>query len=87
MESPNPFLQILPLLIWSFFFAIIAYNIAKRKADNRIVWTILCALPLIGPVALIFLVSRTDKAVLRELEALRKIVAANEVSNSDLSSS
>lgn len=87
MEAPNPMVQLAPLLIWLLMFAIIGYVIAKRKADNAAGWAILCAVPIVGPIALIFLVSRTDKAVLRELEELRQAIAGRAKSDSSTISS
>ena len=66
-----------PLLLVSVIFAVIGFSIARRKVPNYWAWTIFCALPFFGWVAVPYLVSMTDKAVYDRLARIEKLLEAS----------
>jgi hypothetical protein len=69
--SPSPLVQLLPLLIVTIIYGGVAIAIGRRKVENLILWTVLCLIPIVNMFALIFLISKTDLRVLKELDELR----------------
>jgi cell division protein FtsW (lipid II flippase) len=65
------FAQFVPLLIVTLIFAAISWPMVLRKG-LPIWWIILCLIPGLGFLVLIYVASKTDKAVLDQLEELRR---------------
>ena len=53
-------------------FGLVGYFLAKDKERPVLLWTILCALPGVGPLFLAFLVGSTSLRLERKLDALLK---------------
>lgn len=69
--SPNPIIQLAPMLMLSVVYGGIAIAIGRRKVQNLALWVFLCVIPILNILALAFLISKTDKSVLNDLADLR----------------
>jgi hypothetical protein len=69
MEEPSLFLSLLPFLLATFIFFLVAIPISRRKGKGGgfAAW---CLVPFLTPFILFYLVSLTDKSVLDRLAVL-----------------
>lgn len=64
-------ISFVPILIIVLVFGLFAWPMTARKGLSR--WYVLaCFIPLVGPLIFVWIASKTDKAVLDELAALRE---------------
>lgn len=63
-------MQILPLLIWQFIFAVIVFVVARKRGVNPWIWTIATLIPGIGMVIYLVFSLLTWLSILDRLNAL-----------------
>ncbi len=70
-QSPSILLQFVPLLTMAVIFVPLGIILATRKGKSRLLFVLVAFVPIVNFLALIWLASLTDQAVLEELAKLR----------------
>ena len=69
MYEPSPFFSLLPFLLVSLVFFLFAIPMSRRQGKS-IGYAVLCLMPFLSILVLLYLVSLTDKAVMDRLATL-----------------
>src|SRR6266436_2111623 len=64
----------LTVILYCLLSSVAAFLLAGRKGQRRSLFALLGAIPMVNAVALLYLVSFTDKAVYEKLEAIEKMI-------------
>jgi hypothetical protein len=66
----NPLVQLIPLLLWSVMFGVVAHLLAKEKGRNVVRWTVLGVVPLVNVICLPFFVGAANLRLEGKIDAL-----------------
>lgn len=74
METPNPVLQFLPIVLLIIPTAIVVNRLAMEKGKNVVLWTLLACIPLVNIVSVFYIVGTSNKQQDEKLDRIIELL-------------